>query len=150
LIASVHWKADTITTAEASTPTVSQLATVPDVARVGNRHRKHAVSPGITVIDIPVDPTAPPGVVEQIPRLEVVRAVQDDVCPGDQSLHVVAGHIRHDRRHRHAGVDPPDRLGGRDGLRSTGQGIGLVEQQLTLQVGQLDEVPVHHGDAAHP
>ena len=47
-------------TLDASTPAVSQVSIVPSGRGSGNRHRKQAVSPGRIVIDIPVEPTAPP------------------------------------------------------------------------------------------
>ena len=52
--------AATVTTPAASTPAVSQVSIVPTGGGVGNRHRKHGVSPGTIVIDMPVDPIAPP------------------------------------------------------------------------------------------
>ena len=99
----------------------------------GGAHRA-AVHPG--------DAELHAGVVEEVTGLEVVRAVDHDVGARDERLDVVGGDVGHHGLDLHAGVDPADRARGGDRLGCAGRGVGLVVQQLALQVAQLHEVTV--------
>ena len=89
------------------------------------------------------------GIVEQEARLEVVRAVEDDLGVLDNPLDVVGRDVRHDGPHLDLGVDPRDRCGCRHRLRGPRGRVRLVEEELPLEIRELDEVAVDDRDAAH-
>src|SRR5581483_1793563 len=113
-------------------------------------HRHHhavaahaaAVDPGAAELDA--------GVVQQEARLEVVRAVQDEIDVPRQLLGVGEVDVAD------AGVEPdlrvdPGELGGRGRrLRQRGPDVLLVVEDLALEVVELDEVAVAKADEADP
>ena len=59
------------------------------------------------------------------------------------------GHVGDERADLDLRVDSRDGPCRGDGLRRPGSGVGLVEQQLPLEIAQLDEVAVDDRDVAH-
>ena len=88
-------------------------------------------------------------VVDQEARLEVVRAVDDDVEPL-QELHgvvrVQVGDDRLDGHRRIRGVKVSRRG---DGLRDEGSNVLLREEELALEVGLFDHIAIDDADAPH-
>ena len=89
-------------------------------------------------------------VVQHVARLEIVGAVEDEVGLAHEPVGEDGVDVGHETADGHVGVDPPQPPRGGRGLRPGERGVLLVEERLALQVGRLDPVPVHHGEAGHP
>ena len=93
-----------------------------------------------------VDPRHAPldrRVVDEIPSLEVVEAVHDQVHVGDELADVPRVDVGDDRLDHDVAVDPRDPPRRGRGLRQLVLDVVLVEERLALQVGELDDVAVH-------
>src|SRR5664280_218679 len=89
------------------------------------------------------------GIVDEVAGLEVVGPVEHDIRAGDVPLDVGGGHVGHERANFDRRVDAGDGTRRGDRLRDAGNGIGLLEEQLALEIAQLDEIPVDDRDPAH-
>ena len=142
------------------TPAVSHVGCVSAGGGSGIRQPRHGVSPGRIASICPSAPTQPPNthglpvghgvVVEQIARLEVVRAVDDQVDVVGQRANVRGRDVGDDRLDGDGRVDlaQPPRRG--DGLGQLLGDVGFVEQHLAVQVVGLEKVAVddpHEADA---
>ena len=161
-------------TAGASTPTVSQVGIAPGGGASSNRQRRHGVArdPPATVShgaffaggvgqdgECRADRAHGSAVyvrnavfnreiVGQVPRLEVIQAVDENVNAGCVSSDVAVVEIVDDRRHSHLGIDARDPAPGGFGLRHRVGDILLVEQYLPLQVRELNNIAIRDHQVA--
>lgn len=89
-------------------------------------------------------------IVDQISRLDVVGAIQQQVHPYGEFLDVPGMHIHHTLIDRDGRIHRPQPAGGRSSLRISLLRIALIVQHLPLQIGQLDDVPVGEAQVSHP
>ena len=88
------------------------------------------------------------GVVDEIPRGEVVRPVDDHVPAAQQTQSVVGRQTSPVGDDLDVGVERPDRLGRRIHLGTPHGGCDMDD--LALEVGDIDVVVVDEPDRAHP
>ena len=87
-------------------------------------------------------------VVDEIAGFEVVGGIQDQVRGGEEFLNVGRDEVGDARVDGDGGVEEGDLAAGGFGFGEGVAGVGLVEEDLTLEVGGLDEVPVYEGEGA--
>ena len=87
-------------------------------------------------------------VVEQKPRLEIVRAVDEHVHARAQPLDVSRVDVGDDRLDGDLGIGRAEFFGRGDRLGKALAGVALVEEDLALEVGPLDDVAIDDSHAA--
>ena len=88
-------------------------------------------------------------IVDQVARLEIVGAVQDDVGVAQQFGRVGGGEIGDDAAHADGGIDARDAARGGGGFGQRLGGVGLFEKPLAMQVAGLDVIAIDQGEPAH-
>ena len=88
------------------------------------------------------------GVVDQVPRGEVVRPVDDHIPAAQQLQGVLSAQPSSVRDDLDVGVERPDRLGRRVHLGTPHSGRGMDD--LALKIGDVDVVVVNEPDRPHP
>ncbi len=114
----------------------------------GNDGLAHAVAgdrPGVNPGDVMFET----GIVEQIARLEIVRAVHHQRRSFDEPLNIFGVDIGHDAFHLDVGVHSSQLPFGGDGFGQIVGQILLIKEQLPLEVVQFDKIPIHHRQMAH-
>src|ERR1019366_7979337 len=99
----------------------------------------------------PVDPrdaAAHGKIVDQVARLEVVGAIQDDIGIAQQLRRVGAGEIGDDATRADGRVDARDAALGRGGLGQRLGGVGLFEKPLPMQVAGLHVIAIDQGESS--
>lgn len=87
-------------------------------------------------------------VVEEVAGLEVVGGVEDEVGGGEELVDVVRDEVCDVRVDGDVGVEEGDLASGGLGFGERVAGVGLVEEDLALEVGGFDEVAVDKGEGA--
>ena len=87
-------------------------------------------------------------VVDEVAGLEVVGGVEDDVGGGEEFVNVCGDEVGDVGMDGDGGVEEGDLAAGGLGLGKRLEGVGFVEEDLTLEVGGLDEVSVDEGEGA--
>ena len=87
-------------------------------------------------------------VVEEITGFEVVGGVEDDVGGGEEFVDVGGDQVGDVGKDGDRGVEEGDLAAGGLGFGEGVEGVGLVEEDLTLKVGGLDEVAVDEGEGS--
>lgn len=87
-------------------------------------------------------------VVEEIAGLEVVGGVQDDVSAVEQLVDVAGGEIGDVSANFDCAVEESDFAAGGLGFRQGFASVGLVEEDLALEVAFFDEVTVDESEGA--
>jgi len=100
------------------------------------------VDPGLPLLDGEV--------IEKIAGLEVVGGVEDEICRGEEMVDVAGDEVDDVGVNARGGVEELDFTAGGLGLGQGGEGIGLIEEDLPLEIGGFDEVAVDQGQGAHP
>ena len=157
-IASVACSAATHATAVLSTPCVSQVGELARPRRIGKdasearpAPRVHGHHRSVGPEDAAVDPRLARFyrcVVHQVPGLDVVRSVEHEVGRLEELVDVRRGDVGDKRLDGDPGVHRPKPACGGGGLRQTFLDIPLVEEELSLEVVQLEHVPVGEEDPA--
>jgi hypothetical protein len=99
------------------------------------------VDPGLGLLDGVV--------VEEVAGLEVVGGVEDDVGWGEELVDVGGDQIGDMGKDSDRGVEESDLAAGGFGFGERQESVGLVEEDLALEVGGLDEVTVDEGEGSH-
>lgn len=86
------------------------------------------------------------GIVEDIARLEVVRAIEDNIGRGHEGFHRIRRDIGNDALDPDGAVDSPQPLFGRARLGTVLPRISFIKQDLPVEIRPLDEIPVHETD----
>ena len=86
-------------------------------------------------------------VVQEVTRLEVVDAVEQDVRAGREPLGVARIEVVDDRRDLDARIDPRELAFGGFGFRHGVADVLLVVEHLTLKIRELDEVAIDEEQA---
>ena len=87
-------------------------------------------------------------VVEEVTGFEVVGGVEDELGWGKEFMDVGGDEVGNVGMDSDGGVEEGDLAAGGFGLGEGVAGVGLVEEDLTLEVGGLDEVAVDEGEGA--
>jgi hypothetical protein len=87
-------------------------------------------------------------IVDEVAGLEVVGGVEDEVGRSKQFVDVGGNYVRDVGVDDDGGVEESDLAEGGFGLRERLEGVGLVEENLALQVGGFYEVAVNEGKGA--
>jgi hypothetical protein len=87
-------------------------------------------------------------VVEEVAGLEVIGGVEDEMGRGEELVDVGWDEVCDVRVDRDGGVEEGDLAAGCFGLGERFASVGLVEEDLALEVGGLDEVAVDEGEGA--
>ena len=82
-------------------------------------------------------------IVHQEPRLEVIRAVENEIDVASQFANVVAIDVRDNRFQFDRTVDASQLLNGGDRLRHLSSDVVFIEQHLALQIGCLDKIAIN-------
>ena len=98
------------------------------------------VDPGLPLLDGVV--------VEEVAGFEVVGAVEDEMGRGEEVVDVGGDEVGDDGFDLDGGVEGGDLAAGGFGLGQGGARVGLVEEDLALEVGGLDEVAVDECEVA--
>ena len=98
------------------------------------------VDPGLGLLDAVV--------VEEVAGLEVVGGVEDEMGGGEQLVDVGWDEVRDVSVDGDGGVEEGDLAAGGFGFGEGFAGVGLVEEDLALEVGGFDEVAVDEGEGA--
>ena len=88
-------------------------------------------------------------VVEEVAGFEVVGAVEDDVGGGEEGVDVGGDEVGDVGVDGDAGVESGDVAAGGFGFGESFAGVGLVEEDLALEIGGLDKVAVDEGERAN-
>ena len=87
-------------------------------------------------------------VVEEVAGFEVVGGVEDEVSGGQELVDVGGDEIGYVGVDGDGGVEERDFTAGGFGLGEGFAGIGLIEEDLALEVGGFDEVAIDEGESA--
>jgi hypothetical protein len=87
-------------------------------------------------------------VVDEQTGFKVVGAVEDKVKAREKFLHVAGMEVGHDTLDGNGRIDGVEFAFGGDGFREGIARVGFIEEDLTLQVGRLDEVTIDDAEAA--
>ncbi len=87
-------------------------------------------------------------VVDEVAGLEVVGGVEDEVGGGEEFVDVGGDEVGDVGMDGDGGVEEGDLAAGGFGLGEGLEGVGLVEEDLALEVGGFDEVAVDEGEGA--
>ncbi len=87
-------------------------------------------------------------VVEEVAGFEVVGGVEDEVGGAEETVDVGGDEVGDLRMDADGGVEAMDLAPGGFGLGESVAGVGLVEEDLPLEVGFFDEVAVDEGEGA--
>ena len=109
--------------------------------RVGEDRHRHAAGGDRAAVDVR-QAVFHREVVEQEPRLEIVETVEDDVAALGETLGVAVIEVIDVGVDHDIGVDPRDLGAGGLGLGHFPLDVLLVEEHLSLEVGQLDRVAI--------
>lgn len=98
------------------------------------------VDPGLVLLDGEV--------VEEVAGFEVVGAVEEEMGRGEELGDVGWDEVGDVGEDGDGGVEEGDAAAGGFRFGEGGEGVGLVEEDLALEVGGLDEVAVDEGEGA--
>ncbi|MCU1222894.1 MAG: hypothetical protein JWQ42_987 [Edaphobacter sp.] len=118
---------------------------------VGGRSRKDSHGGGVGSDGGGIDPwrgLLDGVVVDEIAGLEVVGSVEDEMGGGEELVDVGGDKIGDVGVDGDGGVEEGNLAASSFGLGERLKGIGLVEEDLALEVGGLDEVAVDEGEGA--
>ena len=87
-------------------------------------------------------------VVDEVAGFEVVGGVEDEVGGGEEFVDVGGDEVGDVGVDGDGGVEEGDLAAGGFGLGEGFEGVGLVEEDLALEVGGFDEVAVDEGEGA--
>jgi len=87
-------------------------------------------------------------VVDEVAGLEVVGGVEDEVGGGEEIVDVGGDQVGYVGVDGDGGVEEGDLAAGGLGLGEGLEGVGLVEEDLPLEVGGFDEVAVDEGEGS--
>jgi hypothetical protein len=82
-------------------------------------------------------------IVNQIPRLEVVRPVENAIGVGEKVFYILGSQVGDQRRHMALRRNPLQMICRRGGFRHSIRRIGLFVQPLPLQITDLDKIAVN-------
>ncbi len=145
-------------TAEFRIPAVSQVSKVPcgGSEKMQARHaalaRKHVQRHAITAYGCGVNPgqgVLHRKIIDKIAGLEVIGAVENKLCPFEQSFYIRWRQIGDMGFNHDFGIESSDFSGRGDGLGQRFSGIGFVEKGLPLQIAGLNVIAVNDPDCSH-
>src|SRR5262249_2509836 len=108
-----------------------------DAAQAGRVARQNIHGDAIGGDDAAVDPgfaCFDAGVVEQIARLEIIRAVHHQIDAGDNRLDIIAVDVFSQCGDLDLRVDAPELISGGDGLGQVARQIVFIKEHLALKV----------------
>ena len=168
LRASVTWMEAARLTAVARIPEVSQVSTGP-VGGLGKMQERQGVGSREWGVDgrLPAGEDGHGGgvgadgggvdpgfglldgvVVDEVAGLEVVGGVEDEMGGGEELVDVGGDQVGDVRVDGDGGVEEGDLAAGGFGFGEGLEGVGLVEEDLALEVGGFDEVTVDEGEGS--
>jgi len=75
---------------------------------------------------------------------KIVEGIQHEIDIGEVVFDVPGIHIIDFGFDLNGGIDPTKFRFGRSSFRKIALDVGFIEQRLALQIGDLDEIPIHH------
>ena len=88
-------------------------------------------------------------VVDEVAGFEVIGSVEDDVGSNEEFVDVGGDEVGDLRMDGDGGVEEGNLAASGFGLGEGLDGVGLVEEDLTLEVGGFDEVAIDKGESAN-